>query len=444
MLQPDTIAGKTTLIMTSSSQTADKKTFSFDPKRTRVKSCPCGKTNKDGKFVPYVGYEAKGYCHSCGLTFLPDIANKDANFSSSIPSATKQEKQNPTSFLPVEIFKRSLEGYSGNNFMRYLVDLFGVEICEEIITSYFIGSSSHWPGSTVFYQIDTKGNIRAGKIMLYDAGTGKRVKEPFSKVTWVHTAKRINQYNLSQCLFGEHLLQSSTKPVALVESEKTAIIASVYFPNFTWLATGGKGNLNLKQCQALKGRTVIVFPDLNAFESWKIRSQELSYFATFIISDLLDTATTSIEKGEGLDLADYLIRFKIEEFLTKESKPVQSISPILKIPTPFKKGIASIPICSKIGRPTASDSKPGYHSTLISTIVIPGGWNQEIAELEEFFSGRSVPLDPVRLYQWETVSNIPGYIQSHMEVVKAQNGNSTYLPYLNRLMDLKKMLTTKL
>ena len=26
----------------------------FDKKRNRVKFCPCGKDNKDGKFVPYV------------------------------------------------------------------------------------------------------------------------------------------------------------------------------------------------------------------------------------------------------------------------------------------------------------------------------------------------------------------------------------------------------
>ena len=34
----------------------------FDKKRFRVKLCPCGKDNKDGKFVPYVGFENKGYC----------------------------------------------------------------------------------------------------------------------------------------------------------------------------------------------------------------------------------------------------------------------------------------------------------------------------------------------------------------------------------------------
>ena len=35
---------------------------------------------------------------------------------------------------------------------------------------------------------------------------------------------------LKQCFFGEHLLREKTMPVAIVESEKTAIISSVYLP----------------------------------------------------------------------------------------------------------------------------------------------------------------------------------------------------------------------
>jgi len=47
----------------------------LDKKRFRVKHCPCGKSNKDGKFVPYIGFETHGYCHSCGKTFMPGKDN---------------------------------------------------------------------------------------------------------------------------------------------------------------------------------------------------------------------------------------------------------------------------------------------------------------------------------------------------------------------------------
>lgn len=49
------------------------------------------------------------------------------------------------------------------------------------------------------------------------------------------------EWELPQCLFGEHLLKKyPNKTVALVESEKTAIICSALMPDYIWLATGGK------------------------------------------------------------------------------------------------------------------------------------------------------------------------------------------------------------
>jgi len=41
-----------------------------------VPECPCGKSNRDGKFVPFVEgtrvLTNAVYCHSCGRTFYPD------------------------------------------------------------------------------------------------------------------------------------------------------------------------------------------------------------------------------------------------------------------------------------------------------------------------------------------------------------------------------------
>ena len=69
--------------------------------------------------------------------------------------------------------------------------------------------------------------MRAGKIMGYDAVTGHRIKEPFNQVNWVHSVRKVPDFHMQQCLFGEHLLSDtsaamSAKPVAIVESEKTA------------------------------------------------------------------------------------------------------------------------------------------------------------------------------------------------------------------------------
>jgi hypothetical protein len=64
----------------------------FDKNRFRVKFCPCSKDNKDGKFVPYVGFENKGYCHSCGETFLPELP-KAEQWNTPQPQYTKPKVQ---------------------------------------------------------------------------------------------------------------------------------------------------------------------------------------------------------------------------------------------------------------------------------------------------------------------------------------------------------------
>jgi hypothetical protein len=171
-----------------------------------------------------------------------------------------------------------------------------------------------------------------GKIILYDAESGKRIKLPFNHITWIHILEkdeledpygRRNIFRLEQCLFGEHLLKEyPNMPIALVESEKTAIIASVYYPEYIWLATGGLSNLSLKLCEVLKGRNVTLFPDLNAYDKWKEKIKTFSYLAQFTISDLLEKIATEEERLNGLDLADYLIRYKLKQFIKMSKRPI--------------------------------------------------------------------------------------------------------------------------
>lgn len=50
-----------------------------------------------------------------------------------------------------------------------------------------------------------------------------------------------SEWKLTQWQFGEHLLQDKVNAnVALVESEKTAVICALLLPEYIWLATGGK------------------------------------------------------------------------------------------------------------------------------------------------------------------------------------------------------------
>jgi hypothetical protein len=288
----------------------------FDKKRSRVKLCPCGKSNKDGKFTPYVGFTDKGYCHSCGLTFLPDLPDKETKqYIFQKPKAMKTQPS-PISYIPFSILKSSLKNYENNHFITFLISKFGNQTTEELVARYYIGTSKHWEAATVFYQIDTNINIRTGKIILYNHETGKRVKEPSDHIQWIHKVMKIENFNLSQCLFGEHLLKDKTKPIAIVESEKSAIIASVYFPDFLWLATGGKNNMKPELFKNLQNRKVVFFPDLKAFDLWSAKAKELG-LNNYKISDLLETKASEEEKNQGLDLADYLLKYNHNQFRLK-------------------------------------------------------------------------------------------------------------------------------
>jgi hypothetical protein len=77
-------------------------------------------------------------------------------------------------------------------------------------------------------------------------------------------------------------------PVAIVVSEKTAIIASVFIPELIWLAAGSLNNVNAEKCSALKGRPVTLFPDLKGYEKWSEKARELAKVASFSVSDLLE------------------------------------------------------------------------------------------------------------------------------------------------------------
>ena len=407
--------------------------------RYRCPSCQ----QRDKTFSLYIDTETGEQIHptvgrcnresKCGHHYTPKQYFQDNNisFDTPQPKAYKprsiKPQSKPFSFIPVEVFKASLKGHEANHFVKFLIDLFGVVVASEQVSRYFIATSKHWNGATVFWQIDTQGNVRTGKIMLYSPTTGKRIKEPFNHITWVHKAIKQPEFELSQCLFGEHLLIEKTKPVAIVESEKTAVIASVYLPQFIWVAVGSLTNLNAEKCSILKGRTVTLFPDLNGFEKWSNKVKELSHLAIFTVSDLLERKATEAERKQGFDLADYLIKFDYKAFAIPEpeaTEPPPAVQPFVVVET-FEQ---PEPLCY------FNDTKQPQ----------PENWEQFINELENYFASITIPTQPVQLNPHSTITDCSKFIEGHFATVKANNGKLKFLPYLNRLKELKQVLTTNL
>lgn len=277
----------------------------FDRNRRRAEFCPCGKSNRDGKFSPFKGHVSKGHCHSCGQTFLLDLGEKEMfpikqNFT---PYLAKEKP----SFIDYTIFKKTLTSYHVNYFVLFLKSVFRSDLVDDAVIKYNIGTSKHWPGSTIFWQLDELSNVRTGKVMLYDQVTGKRVKKPFDHITWVHALTKIPDFKLSQVFFGSHLVKPSTKVVAIVESEKTAIIASICFQDFTWLASGSKNGLKVENLTILKNKKIILYPDANGFEQWTNFAQRNKNDFNFRVSDLLNRSLSDENKQDGEDIADFLL-----------------------------------------------------------------------------------------------------------------------------------------
>lgn len=407
--------------------------------RYRCPSCQ----QRDKTFSLYIDTETGEHIHpsvgrcnresNCGHHYTPKQYFQDNNISFDTPQPKAYKPRpvtplpKPVSFIPVEVFKASLKAHETNHFVQFLINLFGVEVASQLVSRYFIATSKHWSGATVFWQIDTQGKVRTGKIMLYSPTTGKRVKEPFNHINWVHKALKQPEFKLKQCLFGEHLLIDKTKPVAIVESEKTAVIASVYLPQFIWVAVGSLTNLNAEKCSILKGRTVTLFPDLNGFDKWSSKAKELSHLATFTVSDLLERKATEAEKKQGFDLADYLIKYDYKVFAIPEpeaTQPPPAVQPLVEVKQ-FEQP-----------EPVYYVSKPEQPK--------PESWEQDITELENYFAGIALPTQPVKLNKCSTITNCSLFIESHFATVKANNGKQTFLPYLNRLQELKQVLTTNL
>ena len=300
--------------------------------------CPeCGRKACFTRYIDEAGEisfpDSVGMCdhiNSCGYHYTPkeyfrdnpavkERLNGQERFGgtpiAARPPARALPEQKPRiSFLPSDWVEQSMRRYDINPLYRYFTKVTGKEDADRLFRLYRVGTSRMWGGATVFWQIDAKGNVRAGKIMGYDAATGHRIKEPFSQVNWVHSVRKVPDFRMKQCLFGEHLLSDTSaaifsKPVAIVESEKTALIADHFIPDFTWLATGGMhGCFNRETIQVLRGREVILFPDLKATDEWRQRLPMLeSVCRRATCSDLLEKMATDEQRSQGLDIADFLL-----------------------------------------------------------------------------------------------------------------------------------------
>ena len=297
----------------------------------------CPKCGRKACFTRYIDGEGQisfpdnvGKCdhiNSCGYHYTPKeyfndnptvketLTGQDGNGISTVikPTVKPSPKPQPQiSYLPYDWVEQSIKRFDINPLYQYLTTVAGKEKTDWPFNLYKVGTSKMWNGATVFWQIDVRGNVRAGKIMGYDAKTGHRIKQPFNQVSWVHSVRKMQDFHMKQCLFGEHLLadtSSSARTIGIVESEKTALVAALFIPDLVWLATGGMhGSFNSEAMQVLSEREVVLFPDLKATDEWQRKAGMLqSICKSATCSDMLEEMATDGQREAGLDIADFLL-----------------------------------------------------------------------------------------------------------------------------------------
>lgn len=298
--------------------------YSLD-KSSKKFVCPqCG----EKRFVRYVDTETNQYINckfgrcdrdnDCAYHAKPDNPQKQR------PAIQPPIKQ-PTYYIPKDIYQQTLTHYNKNNLVTFLNKLFSTETVNNVIRNYRLGTSKKWPGATLYWQINCKGQIGQGKIMLHDPDTGKRVKHPYPHVSSVHAQLNKQEQKPEMCYFGEHLLAlHPNKSIAIVESEKTAVIMSAINNRVLWVATGSLSNLNTKRLKPFKQRTLILYPDLGAYKKWQQKADEIKKYGYDIsISDLLEQKAAPDDIKEGYDIADYFIKQRLLASENKESEQLK-------------------------------------------------------------------------------------------------------------------------
>jgi len=458
-------------------------------KGSKKHHCPdCNKKT----FVPYIDTETGDYLpehygrcdreSKCSYHLNPyldgyakAIWEQEQGNRSELPNNWKPQRKKaipqPTPepvFFDFETFKQTLqpERYEKNTFIQnlfYKVQ-FPFEVVEvtKVIQLYRLGTvaNGYRAGANTFPFIDIKSNVRAIQVKQFDeqnhtTGTDflhsiiekhhTRNNKPLPEWLEAYTKqdKRIS------CLFGEHLLSKyHSNPVALVEAPKTAVYGTLYFglpetpESLIWLAVYNKSSFSFDKLKVLQGRFVYVFPDLskdgNTFKEWETKAKEYESRlpgTRFIFSDLLEQLAPERDKSEGNDLADYLIKqdwrlFRKRNIQEQPPQPEpEKVTKVTKV-TPQQNIIFS-----------HAEPLPKVEVFKTERIEQPQNWSNDITELENYFAGIALPTQPVKLNPYSTITDCFLFIESHFATVKANNGKRTFLPYLNRLQELKQVLT---
>lgn len=244
----------------------------------------------------------------------PDRRRTSATSRTAPARPTQAEPATAPDYLPMDAVRAAQSHAEETALFAWMAQEFGEQAARFIFGVYMVGASKHTAPNgyraAAFPYISTAQKVVDCKLFHIDPTTGSRKtaapllswtdregKQQELQSSWALAElnadrRRRNLPELKRakwCNFGDHLLpERPTAEVCLVESEKTALIAAMTYPDRVWIAVGSKNNLTPERCATYMGREVIIFPDRDGYDDkprkdgngiekgWRTRAAELA------------------------------------------------------------------------------------------------------------------------------------------------------------------------
>ena len=169
-------------------------------------------------------------------------------------------KKNPTLYVPRSEFDAIKEfPLDKCPLFRWMCGMFGEEKTREVWERYCVTTDSN--GNAVYFYVDEQGRIcHENRIPYMLNGHRNKKYNAFRKYT-------TDKGYTGRCLFGAHLIKDADV-VNVVESEKSALLASCMWGDRKglWVATGGLSNIGL--ISNISEKRIRLFPDIDGTERW--------------------------------------------------------------------------------------------------------------------------------------------------------------------------------
>lgn len=235
-----------------------------------------------------------------------------------------------------------------NNLFNFLSQFFDPNQVEKIFNLYDVQTSvfDKWKNACIFWRIARDGRKLAYKLIQFRTD-GERAGHRDPEVSILQHSLIDNGDGQRYCLFGLHLLnnpENQNKPICIVESEKTAIIASIVYPDGLWLSTGSSRYLNKMNIDDIPKNNIVLFPDpdlegdineetgkpddWNERKRWfdKLKDATISGFMKRYVEENKTELVQEFgeEHYKEADIADYIVRTK------KRNQQMASFEDIIK------------------------------------------------------------------------------------------------------------------